>query len=45
MLGVLYSRYLNEPKSAIKYLEAAVKKLSNPDQLKMCQDELDKLKK
>jgi len=43
MLGLLYSRYLHHPEMAAKYLKAAAKKLSDPAQLKMCQDELDKL--
>ncbi|RKY24269.1 MAG: hypothetical protein DRP62_04100 [Planctomycetota bacterium] len=43
MLGLLYARYLHQPESAIKHLQAAAKKLSDPGQLKMCQDELDKL--
>jgi len=44
MLGILYCRYLNQPKQAIKYLEAAAKKLTDPGQSKMCQDELARLK-
>lgn len=43
MLGVLYSRYLNEHQLALKHLESAAKKLSDPSQLKMCQDELARL--
>ena len=43
MLGVLYSRYLNQSALAIKNLEAAAKKLTDPGQLKMCSDELKKL--
>jgi len=43
MLGILYCRYLNQPKQAIKYLEAAAKKLTDPGQLKMCRDELARL--
>ncbi len=43
MLGILYCRYLNQPKQAIKYLEAASKKLTDPGQLKMCKDELARL--
>ncbi len=43
MLGILYSRYLDKPDLAVKHLQAAVKKLSDPGQLKMCNDELDKL--
>ncbi|MBW7988479.1 MAG: rhomboid family intramembrane serine protease [Planctomycetes bacterium] len=44
MLGILYCRYLNKPTLAIKYLEAAAKKLTDPGQLKMCNDELARLK-
>ena len=44
MLGILYCRYLNQPQLAIKNLEAAAKKLTDPGQLKMCQDELNRLK-
>jgi membrane associated rhomboid family serine protease len=44
MLGILYCRYLNQPELAIKNLEAAAKKLTDPGQLKMCNDELDRLK-
>jgi membrane associated rhomboid family serine protease len=40
MLGLLYSRYLHQPKKAIKHLQTAVEKLSDPGQLKMCKDEL-----
>ncbi len=43
MLGILYSRYLNERQLAIKYLESASKKLTDPGQLKMCRDELARL--
>jgi membrane associated rhomboid family serine protease len=45
MLGILYSRYLNKPDLAVKHLRAATEKLSEPGQLKMCNDELDKLQK
>jgi len=44
MLGILYSRYLNQRDLAVKYLQAAAEKLSDPGQLKMCQDELTRLK-
>ncbi|UCG47025.1 MAG: rhomboid family intramembrane serine protease [Phycisphaerales bacterium] len=44
MLGILYSRYLDAPGLAVKYLEAAAEKLSDPGQLKMCRDELSRLK-
>lgn len=43
MLGILYSRHLDQPEPAIKHLQAAEKKLSDPGQLKMCRDELAKL--
>ena len=43
MLGILYSRYLDKPDLAVKYLQAATEKLTDPGQLKMCQDELAKL--
>jgi membrane associated rhomboid family serine protease len=45
MLGILYSRYLHKPESAIKHLQAAAQKLSDPGQVKMCNDELAKLQK
>ena len=44
MLGVIYSRYLDQPEPAAKHLEAAVKKLTDPGQLKMCKEELARLK-
>jgi membrane associated rhomboid family serine protease len=44
MLGLLYCRYLNQPQLAKKNLEAAAKKLTDPGQLKMCNDELARLK-
>ena len=43
MLGILYSRYLDKPQLAVKHLQAAVEKLTDPGQLKMCKDELAKL--
>ena len=43
MLGIIYSRYLDKPDLAIKHLQAAVEKLADPAQLKMCRDELAKL--
>lgn len=45
MLGILYSRYLDQPKLAVKYLTEAEKKLTDAGQLKMCKDELAKLQK
>jgi len=43
MLGVIYARYLNQAEAATKHLQAASKKLSDPGQVKMCQDELARL--
>jgi membrane associated rhomboid family serine protease len=43
MLGLLYSRYLQDADLARKHLQAAVEKLADPGQLRMCRDELDKL--
>jgi hypothetical protein len=40
MLGIQYSRYLNQPEAAIRHLQIAAEKLTDPDQLKMCRDEL-----
>lgn len=45
MLGVLYSRYLNRPQLAVKHLQAASEKLTDPGQLKLCRDELARLQK
>jgi len=45
MLGIIYSRYLKQPEPAAKHLEAAAKKLSNPDQLKMCREEIARIQK
>ena len=45
MLGVIYSRYLNQPASAVKHLQIAEKKLTDPGQLKMCRDELARIQK
>jgi len=45
MLGILYSRYLNQPADAIQNLTAAREKLSDPGQIKMCDEELGKLEK
>jgi len=43
MLGIIYSRYLNQPKAAAEHLQIAVKRLSDPGQLTMCRDELARL--
>ncbi|HUT46671.1 MAG TPA: rhomboid family intramembrane serine protease [Sedimentisphaerales bacterium] len=45
MLGIIYARYLNQPGSAEKHLQIAEKKLTDPGQLKMCRDELARIKK
>jgi hypothetical protein len=44
MLGILYSRYLNQTEPAIKHLEAAEAKLTDAGQLQMCRDELRRLR-
>ena len=43
MLGIVYSRYLDQKEPAIKHLRIAAEKLSDPGQLKMCRDELARL--
>ena len=43
MLGILYSRYLNQPEKAVKYLQSALERLHDPGQLKMCKEELARL--
>jgi hypothetical protein len=45
MLGILYSRYLDKPQLAVKHLQAASEKLSDPSQLNMCREELARLQK
>lgn len=44
MLGILYSRYLNQPQQAVKHLQAAAEKLTDPGQLEMCKAELARLR-
>jgi hypothetical protein len=44
MLGIIYSRYLNLPDQAMEHLQIAAKKLSDPGQLSMCNDELARLR-
>jgi len=44
MLGIIYSRYLNQPEAAVKHLQIAVERLSDPGQLNMCRDELASLR-
>lgn len=43
MLGIIYSRYLEKPELAIKYLSQAMKNLADAGQLQMCKEELNKL--
>lgn len=43
MLGILYSRYLHDPEQAVKHLQKAAERLSDPSQVKMCRDELARL--
>jgi len=43
MLGILYSRYLHRPQDAVKHLQRAAERLSDPAQVKLCQEELAKL--
>ncbi|MCU0918594.1 MAG: rhomboid family intramembrane serine protease [Planctomycetes bacterium] len=40
MLGILYSRYLQDRDKAILYLQRAAGRLTDPGQLRMCRDEL-----
>jgi membrane associated rhomboid family serine protease len=44
MLGLLYARYLHRPQEAITHLERAAERLSDPAQIQMCQEELEKLR-
>lgn len=43
MLGILYSRYLNDRQQAIAHLQKAADRLTDPGQQKMCRDELARL--
>jgi membrane associated rhomboid family serine protease len=43
MAGILYSRYLHDPVRAIDHLRKAAGRLSDPGQVKMCRDELERL--
>lgn len=43
MLGVLLCRYLEKPTKAVGLLKAAREKLTDPGQIKMCDDELKRL--
>ncbi|MCF7973845.1 MAG: rhomboid family intramembrane serine protease [Phycisphaerae bacterium] len=44
MLGLIYARYLHRADLAIEHLSRASERLTNPDQLALCQDELKRLK-
>ncbi len=44
MLGILYSRYLHDSEQAVKHLQKAAERLSDPGQLKMCREELVRLR-
>ena len=43
MLGILYARYLKNPTLAKKHLSAARKNLKDDSQIKMCDEELQKI--
>ncbi len=43
MLGIIYARYLSDPKKALEYLKKAVGKLPDQAQKKMCEDEIHRL--
>ena len=45
MLGILYSRYLNQNEKAMTYLTLAANGLKDEGQKRMCSDELQKLRK
>jgi len=44
MLGILYARYLHDLKEAVKHLENAAQRLSDPSQIEMCRQELARLR-
>ncbi len=44
MLGLIYARYLHQSDQAIKHLSLASEKLTDPDQMTMCENELKRLK-
>jgi len=44
MLGLLYARYLDQPRQAVEHLQNAAEKLTDPAQQKMCKDELARLR-
>lgn len=43
MLGIIHARYIKEKELATKYLELAAEKISDPEQKKMCENELKKI--
>ena len=43
MLGILYARYLHKSDEAIKHLQRAIERLTDPSQMKMCRDVLAQL--
>lgn len=43
MVGILYSRYLHNAEQAVKHLQNAAQRLSDPEQLRMCREELARL--
>jgi membrane associated rhomboid family serine protease len=44
MLGLLYGRYLSRPQEAIKHLETALDRLTDPGQKNLCRQEIERLK-
>ena len=44
MLGILYSRYLHDPQKAVQHLQKAAERLTDPGQVKMCREELARLR-
>jgi len=43
MLGILYARYLHKPNEAVRHLQRAAERLTDPSQKKMCHDALARL--
>jgi membrane associated rhomboid family serine protease len=43
MVGILYSRYLHKAEEAIRHLRRAAERLSDPGQVRLCQEELARL--
>ena len=43
MLGIIYARYLEKPDAARELLQEAAKRLSDPGQVELCQQEIKKL--